>query len=84
MGADCCDLAICPTRIAEKIEGICLQRRRSCREARADLDRERDGVDREHGPERGDWPRSRDARRANRKIAAVRAHGPPQRNTELM
>ena len=63
-------------RIAEKIEGICLQRRRSCREARADLDRERDGVDREHGPERGDWPRSRDAGRANRKIAAVRAHGP--------
>ena len=38
-------------RIAEKIEGICLQRRRSCREARADLDRERDRVDRKHGPE---------------------------------
>jgi hypothetical protein len=72
-------------RIAEKIEGICLQRRRSCREARADLDRERDGVDREHGPEQaaiGRVPAMRVGQIA--RIAAIRAHGPPQRNTSVM
>jgi hypothetical protein len=38
-------------RVAEKIERVCLQRRRSGREPRPNLDREHGGVDREHSPQ---------------------------------
>jgi hypothetical protein len=38
------------TGIAEKIEGVGLQRGRPGRNARADLDREHGGVDGEHSP----------------------------------
>jgi hypothetical protein len=71
------DPVVC--RIAEKIEGVCLQRRRSGREARANLDEEHDGVDREHSPEHaaiGRLPAMRVGHIAM--IAAIRAHESPQ------
>src|SRR5258707_2807719 len=71
------DCVVC--RVAEKTERIPLQRRRSGREPRANLDREHDGVDREHSPQNAakGWV---SAMRVGQSavIAAVGAHGPPQ------
>src|SRR5215469_9629245 len=76
------DSVVC--RVAEEVEGVGLQRRRSSSDTSADLDQKHDGVDRQYGPQHAakGWV---SAMRVGQSavIAAVGAHGPPQWKYEV-